>query len=247
MSSVVDDVNRSLLAFLWFLLALALAAGIGAWWLGPGVVGLVLDEERRSQPYFLLHFSARGNEPDEYAADFASLVQAEQGQLLWRGSLVRLLDGRLQDEWPDLMLFRMPTGGSLAQTVTSPEYRELTAERRLLLLGAPQPPEGLTDATTLLVWLTRADADDPAAVDAAQQGVIANLGEYGGALVWQAPLDMIGGRDEWDHLAVMAFPDVDSAERWFREPGSLTERTLAGRSVERQAWLLLRAAYLASQ
>jgi len=243
-SSVVGTVNRSLLGFIWFLLALALAAAAGAWWLGPGVVNLVLDDERRSEPYYLLHLGEQSVPGSEYAAQFTSLVQAEDGELLWRGSLERVLEGRLQDEWPDLMLFRMARGGDLIQTVTSPEYRRIISGRRLMLLGVPEPPADLTGTGTLVLWLQQTDDGDQAAASAALAQVAQNLSNFSGAVMWDSPVDLITGQGQWDHLAVLAFPDAATAQNWFREPASLTERTLAGKNLQHQTWLLMNAGYL---
>lgn len=242
--SVVGVVNRSLLAFVGFLLALVIAAAVAAWWLGAGVVNLVLDESRRNEPYYLLHLGGQGVQGDQYAAQFSGLVQAEEGELLWRGTLERLLEGRLKDEWPDLMLFRMPRGGDLVQLITSPEYRQLTADRNLLLLGAPQPPLDLSAATTLVFWLQQTNT---ASDDAARQALLQvgrNLARYSGSIAWDSPVDVISGQGEWDHLTVLSFPGDTEAQQWFREPASLTERTLATKNLQQQAWLLLRASYL---
>ena len=46
--------NRSLAGFLVFLLVLVVAGLVGTWVLGPNLVGLAIDEERRDAPYYLL-------------------------------------------------------------------------------------------------------------------------------------------------------------------------------------------------
>jgi uncharacterized protein (DUF1330 family) len=237
-------VNRSLTAFIGFLLVLLLAAAYAAWWLGPGVVKLALDESRRNQPYYLLHLGEQGVQGDQYTARFTSLVQAEEGRLLWRGNLERLLEGRLKDEWPDLLLFQMARGGDLVQVITSPEYRQLTSERTLLLLGAPLPPLDLTQSTTLILWLQQTDDPEDGAADQALNRVTANLAQYSASVVWDTPLDVLAGQAQWDHLTLLSFPDEATAQQWFREPASQTERTLATTDMQRQAWLLLQASYL---
>jgi len=220
------------------------AAAFAAWWLGPGMLNLVLDDSRRNEPYYLLHLGQQGVQGDKYSARLTGLVQAEEGELLWRGGLARLLEGRLKDEWPDLMLFRMPRGGDLVQLITSPEYRQLTAQRNFLLLGVPQPPVDLTAASTLVLWLQRTDGSGSEVAAQALAQVGRNLSQFSGEVVWDSPVDVISGHDDWDHLALLAFPGEAEAQAWFREPASLTERTLAARKLQHQAWLLLTAAYL---
>ena len=50
--------NRSLAGFLLFLAVLGVAASIGIWYLGPNLVSLAFDEERRNAPYYVLSFAA---------------------------------------------------------------------------------------------------------------------------------------------------------------------------------------------
>ena len=120
--------NRSFSGFLLFLGVLFVAAAGGVWWLGTDVVELALDDERRDAPYQLLQLVEQDQPGGRYAAEFTRLVQNEEGDLIWRGRLERLLEGRTEDEWADLMLFGLPKGGDLVQLITSPEYRELKAK-----------------------------------------------------------------------------------------------------------------------
>ena len=234
--------NRSFASFLTFLLILALAAAGGVWWLGVDLVDLALDDERRTSPYQLLHFADAEAGSGAYASELAELAREEEGQLVWRGGLTRLLDGRSEDEWQDLMIFSFSGGGGLVQLVTSPEFRELKQDRRSLLLGLSGPPLPLAETSVLLIWLHALPADDsqPPDLDA----VIMNLGQFGGSLMLQSALDQAAGESPWNRVAVIAFPSAEQASSWFRDAASETERTLAGKHLQRQAWLLLSASHL---
>lgn len=235
--------NRSLASFLTFLMVLALAAAGGVWWLGVDLVDLALDDGRRTTPYQLLHFADADASGGEYASSLTNLVRAEEGDLVWRGGLDLLLDGRSEDEWQDLMVFGLPRGGGLVQLVTSPEFRELAEGRRTLLLGTSAPALQLARTGTLLVWL-QADPEPDGEPRQTIDAVTASIAAYGGTLVVQGELDQVAGDSPWNHVAVLAFADAQQARDWFRDPASVTERTLATKHLQRQAWLLMSAGYL---
>ncbi len=232
--------NRSLLSFLLFLLALALAAALGVWWLGLGVVQLGLDEDRRSQPYYALQLSSTPA-GDGFPRRFAELAQLDDGALLWRGGLTRLLDGRQRDQWRQAMLFAFPQGGKVVQMITSAEYRELTEDQTYLFLGAQAAPEDVSTDATLLLGLLRGRDGEASVAGAELGGVTANLQDFGGRVVWRTAIDPLAGEPAWTGLLLLAFPDGTQAQAWFREPASVTERALAAKTLERQAWLLLSA------
>ncbi len=224
-------------------MVLALAAAGGVLWLGIDLVDLALDDERRTSPYQLLHFADADAPAGEYAGALTSLVRSEDGDLVWRGGLDRLLDGRSEDEWQDLMIFGLPRGGGLVQLVTSPEFRELAEGRSTLLLGTSAPALELARTGTLLVWL-QADPEPDGPQRQALDAVTASAAPYGGTLIVQGELDQVAGESTWNHVAVLAFGDAQQARNWFRDPASVTERTLATKQLQRQAWLLMSASHL---
>lgn len=223
-----------------FLAALLVAAAGGVWWLGPGIVTLALDETRRNEPYHLLHLAASEEaETPRYVGRFSELSRAEEGELVWRGGLDRLLDGRVRDEWTELMLFEFAGGGNFVQLVTSAEYRELTGDKHLLLLGTQTPPQALAQSAIVLLWLIESPEADstPASIDS----VLANLDGFSGSVIWDTPVDNLRETDGWNRIVLIAFADVAQAEAWYREPLTVTERTLAGTLLLNQAWLLIRS------
>lgn len=228
--------------FLLFLTALILAAGAGVWWLGPPVVELALDEDRRGEPYYLLTLTD-SDQAGEYVRNVAALARKEGGEMLWRGGLERLLDGRVADEWQDAVLFRFGAGGGVVQMITSPEYRSLARGRKVLLIGSPEPVGDVAARSVAVLGLLKSRDVEQPSTDALA-GITAGLAESGGALIWNGPMDVLAGDAGWSRGLLVTFADERQAEAWFRNPGVETERALARKVFERQAWLLLKAAYL---
>ena len=52
-----------------------------------------------------------------------------------------------------------------------------------------------------------------------------------GKLVWDAPLDWIRGREQWNRVLFLQFPDAPAAGAWLRDPATLTARALASRDL----------------
>jgi len=233
--------NRSLLGFLLFVAALLVAAGFGVWWLGPPVVELALDDSRRSEPYFLLNLTD-ADPGGEYVPGLAALARAEDGEMLWRGSLTRLLDGRVADEWADAVLFRFAAGGDVVQMITSPEYRALVEGRRILLLGSAVPLTGLDERGNLILGLLEA-RDGGRPMQDAVAVLTASLAGFDGTLLWDGPVDRLAGDAVWDRLLLVSFATEEGAKAWFRDPAVETERALGRTAFDRQAWLLLRSGY----
>lgn len=234
--------SRSLVGFLLFLGVLLLAAGAGVWWLGPAVVGLALDEDRRSEPYYLLTLTD-SDEGSDYVREAAELARRESGEMIWRGRLERLLDGRVADEWPDAVLFRFAAGGDVVQMITSPEYRSLASGRRVLLIGSAEPVGDVASRPVVVLGLLDS-REQEAPTDDALTRITAGITDSGGALIWNGPIDVLGGEGRWNRGLLVTFADERRAEAWFRDPTVETERALARKVFERQAWLLLRADYL---
>ncbi len=122
--------NRSLAGFLVFLLVLVMAGLVGTWILGPNLVGLAIDEERRDAPYYLLNFVAGEIAPERqasYRSDLAKLVVDDGGQ-------VRIGPvGDSHDRWREEL--RVPGNDSV------PMYR-VGAVEDVGNLGTGPPAEG---------------------------------------------------------------------------------------------------------
>ena len=230
--------------FLIFLGAIALLGTVVAWWVGPQMLMLVFDGERRSQPLTVLHLA-------DYAPDNQSLylaryetplldyLGAEGVPLLWQANLEHAVQGRVMDEWKRIHQLRFNEAAGFLQTVTSSEFRGLSsvnvAYRRLVLAVNGDLPD-MTDPVVVLLLLQGADAapDDLASLKA-------NLDDYQGEAVWDTPIEVfeIGEPENWNRLVAIGFTNALDANGWLRDPGSVTERALAAARHERMVTLLL--------
>lgn len=223
------------------------------WWLGPAVVSLVVDGDRRAAPYYVVHLASvpDGADSSDYFQQLRQLVREEEGQLLWRGSLMTVHSGRLADERDDLLVYRFATGADVVQLMTSAEYRSLASVVPPLFLGTPIPPEALEEHGVLLLWLLRLREEEVAtdrstqtitpgvggAAPTALESVFATLAPFRGRMVWQTPTAVIAGPVDWNTLVVLAFPDSASASDWLADSTTATELTLARKAVAAQALL----------
>ena len=240
--------SRSLAWFLVFVAALAVGGALGAWLLGPSVVSLAFDEERRNAPYYLLHLVGAvpdGRDTREFRRELAELVVADGGRLLWPATTIQVAEGRVEDEWRDLQLFEFDRGGDLVEMLTSASYRELTARHAPttnLVLGTDRAPDAIAAGGAVLLNLY---AVNEAATDefvSAARELSGSLASESGRLLWDAPLTGLEGEVPWTHVLLFAFDDVKAAEDWLRDPATITRRTLVKRGATLTVTLILRSA-----
>lgn len=229
--------NRSLLTFLTFLLLLAGGAGLLIWWVGPAMVSLALDDERRSAPYYLVHLLER---PDNsgYFQRFGQLLREEEAQLLWRGTLQGLHSGRSRDEMADVALLEFQAGAGVVRMMTSSAYRSLTEPVQPVLLGSARPPGPIAQDESLVLWLLETvEGADLAVLD----GLGDSAGDYGGQLIWSERVDVLEGDRPWNRALLIAFPDAAAVTAWLADPGTATDRALARRQYVTDAMLELQS------
>ena len=243
--------SRSLGLFLLFLVGLALLGVVGAWYLGPSLVSLAFDEERRNAPYYLLNLVA---DPDQdatqhaassstFQAALAELVASDDGQLLWRAATLQVAEGRVEDEWQDLQLFEFPRGGDFVEMLTSTRYREIVdAHPRLarLALGTGHAPDGIASTGAAVLSLFRV-GEQTAEFSQGTRELASNLGEFQGGLIWDAPLTDLEGEMFWNHILLFEFENVAAAEGWLRDPGTVTQRSLIQRGAQGTVTLILQS------
>jgi uncharacterized protein (DUF1330 family) len=220
-----------------FLCVLAGGAGLLAWWVGPAMISLALDEDQRSSPYYLIHL-LDVEDTGSYFQDFGSLLREEEAQLLWRGSLQALHSGRTRDEIGDVALLEFGAGSSVVRMMTSTAYRDLTARRRPILLGTDLPPGPIARDETLVLWL----------VELVEGGDVAELetlgksaGAFMGQLIWSTPVAVLEGDRRWNHALLIAFPDGERLAEWLESPATATARALARRQHAAEAMLELQS------
>lgn len=229
--------NRSLLSFLIFLAVLLVGFAVVGWWVGPTMVTLAFDEERRSEPYYLIHLITLSEE-STYFQSLGELLREEDAQLLWRGALTALYEGRSQDELEDVALIEFSEGSGVVQMMTSSTYRNLTKDRAPVLLGTAAAPGPIARDETLVLWLfeltegTKGEALVPLADSAAP---------YDGQLVWSTPVDVLEGDRPWSYVLMLAFPSRPAIEAWLADPQTSTDRALLHRHFEEEALMELTA------
>ncbi len=237
--------SRSLASFLIFLVALAGVSALGVWWLGADIASLAIDDSRRNQPYYLIHFATLDDPADPYFRLLNDLAREEEGELLWRGALLQLRSGRQADEWQDVHVLGFPRGANLVQMMTRAEFRSLLASQRTLLLGTAGEPVDLAATRYLLVWLLQYREGSEDNAKSAIQNVLRTAAGYSGAVVWNTRADPFGGSDEWDHVVALSFSGPGDAASWLNDPLTVTEQALARKYFPREALLELQSSELA--
>lgn len=236
-------VNRSLAGFIVFLVVLLIAAGIGAWLLGPNLVGLALDDERRGAPYYLLNFAA-GEQVYEYGKAFAELAAGDEGRLAWQATTLRVVDGRLHEQWRAVQLHEFPRGSDFVEMLTGSGYREVVASHPRvshMMLGTGTVPQGLHAGQLVVLDLLEIDAQG-ANVEAAMARLVAAHGAFQGEVIWDVEVADPEAEWPWNRLLVLQFPNEDRARRWLLDPVAVTERALAAADVGRRVTLIVRSA-----
>ena len=232
-TSAANGLNRSLTTFLAFLGLLAGVAGLLAWWAGPAMLSLALDDERRDAPYYLIHLLDT-EDPGGYFQSFGTLLREEEAQLLWRGSLRALHAGRSQDEVADVALLEFGAGSSVVRMLTSTAYRDLTGDAGPLLLGTATAPGPIAQDETLVLWLVEL-------VEDGDVSVLETLGrsatDFGGQLIWSTPVAVLEGDRAWNHALLLAFPTGTAFGSWLTAPATATDRALVRRQHAAEARL----------
>jgi uncharacterized protein (DUF1330 family) len=229
------ELNRSLLGFLIFLVVLAGASAMVAVWVGPTMISLALDDERRNAPYYLVHLISL-QEPAEYFSSFSQLLRQEEAQVLWRGGLSALHTGRSADELADVAIVEFAAGSAVVQMLSSASNRDLTSESDPLLLGSSEPPGPIARDETVILWLLQtSEGTDPGMLEALSQSATG----HGGQLVWSTQVDELVGDRHWNHVLMLVFPDPSAVRGWLLDPETRTERALARRHFVADAMLEL--------
>jgi uncharacterized protein (DUF1330 family) len=229
--------NRSLITFLLFLCLLAGGGALLSWWLGPTMISLALDEERRVTPYYVIHL-LDAQDPRGYFQEFGGLLREEEAQLLWRGSLQALHSGRTQDEIGDVAIIEFGEGSSVVRMLTSSEYRQLTATDEPILLGSALPPGPIAHDESLVLWLVEVvEGGDVAALES----LAASATDFQGQLIWSAAIDVLDGERAWNHALLLAFPNGSALSAWLTAPATATDRALVRRQHGAEAMLELQS------
>lgn len=234
--------SRSLLGFLLFCLVLvATTAGV-VWYVGPSLAAIVIDGERRENPYYLLQLlpaaAVTGNVGDpSYRARFVTLAAEDDADLLWQGGRAEVVEGSVLLDVAGAQILEFPTGADLVQVLTSTAYRALddaVGRRSVRFVGTARAPLALApDLASVVVLFQVDEASGPLPLGrAGEGGWLKLLPEHGGSVRWDAAVDVIGSDETWNRVLMLQFPGVAAAERWLGDPVTVTERAIAAKDVD---------------
>jgi hypothetical protein len=235
--------SRALIAFLVFCVLLLAGSVWLAWYVGPTVARIAFDAERREQPYFLLNLTPPSHEATPAAAagqrsTLLELAIADGGRPLWSAGITRrhesrALRGSFRGAMEHLDLVAFARGGDVVQMLTGAPFLELAgaAPGPLWVVGTSVPPADLVSGAVTVVVLYHAVADSPPEPlgTPGRDGWLRALDDYGGRRVWDAPVDWVRGREQWNRVLMLQFSDAPAASAWLRDPVTLTERAIVSR------------------
>ena len=108
-------------------------------------------------------------------------------------------------------------------------------------LGSAGPAPELTPGAASLLVLFRVDESpppDPLGVPG-ESGWLRLLPDHRGRVAWNAAVDPIRGEDAWNRLLLLQFPNALTAQQWFEDPATETERAIAARYLDDVTVLLV--------
>ena len=250
--------SRSLAGFLIFCLLLALATAGIVWYVGPPLAAIVIDEERRANPYYLLQLlpaaaSAAVEGAPSYRSRFLTLAREDDGHLLWQGHGIDVFEGSVLLDVASIQLIEFERGADVVQMLTSSAFRTLAGEFAdappIHHLGTPRRPDDLVDdgATVLVLYRVEDEAAARPLGVPGEGGWLAMLPRYRGSLRWDAPVSGVRGRVGWNRLLLLQFDDPAAAQAWLEDPRTATERAIAGKAVAEMVVLLAHPSELAAR
>ncbi len=239
--------NRHLVIFLVFVVALLTAAAGTAWWLGPQI-NLLINKELREEAVLFLDFSHRGASAGQPAArdveSLAQLVREESGQVRYQGQLVELLDGELSvDEWQRLTIYSLTAGADYFRLRTNPRFQAMVRAGTGRLVMAAQSASADVIAAdggaARVVWLL-ARRGGPS-VDQIES-FLATVRSHGGSQAKELKIARLEGGQDWSLMLVFDFPDQRQALAWHRDVKTRTEVAIMKARYRSTAGLLFREA-----
>ncbi len=231
-----------MLGFLLFCLVLAAATAGVVWYVGPSLAAIVLDGDRRENPYYLLQLlpaaAVTGDVGDpSYRARFVTLAAEDDAVLLWQGGEADVVQGSVLLDVVAAQVLEFPSGADLVQVLTSTAYRVLDrglSPRLVRHLGTGTEPLPLAPDLASVVVLYRFD-EAAGALPLGRPGEVGWLRlvpDYGGKVRWDAPINVIGSDESWNRVLMLQFPDSAAAEGWLADPLTVTERAIAAKDVD---------------
>jgi uncharacterized protein (DUF1330 family) len=259
-------VSGGLRWFLTFLGALAVGFIALAVYLGPNVLAFVFHEDRRTEPFVMVHLLELTNPSDpslpstELAGAAFGIGKDQGGKLLWSARVDAIGEATLQQRWTTLALVRYPSRAAYVDLVTGTEYRnagdvrERWIARRTMLVGvehAPRDDDALTAPATGPRYAARflrfgSDRAEERYFAEWLKQDIAVVEEHRGTVAWEAHLEpLVGDQDaRYDHALIVSFPDGTALDEWWNDPQRATLQSLERRMMDGELVMLLTPAPL---
>jgi hypothetical protein len=248
----------------WFLTFLgALAGGFIALavYLGPNVLAFVFHEDRRTEPFVMVHLIELANPSDpslppaELAGAAFGVGKNQDGKLVWSARVDAIGEGTLQQRWTKLALVQYPSRAAYVDLVTGTDYRdagdvrERWIARRAMLVGVghtPRDADALTAPAAGVRYAARLlrfgsdRAEERYFAEWLKQDV-AVVEEHHGTVAWEARLEpLVGEKDaRYDHALIVSFPDGITLDEWWNDPQRATLQSLERRMMDGELVMLL--------
>jgi hypothetical protein len=220
---------------------MAVTATAVVWLLGPTLLSLMFDDERRSHPLTVLDFVRVTGEPRP--SRLLALAKDEEGQALWHGRVDRVVRGQVNDEWQMLDLIGFDKAADLVRLVTGSAYREALADvavtsRLVLVTDVPPEPMPTSGAAVMFLLGNGMDqsgerVDDPARGLAAINALVLRATGRT-APAWNAALEPLEDASDRGaaRVVVIAFDDIAASDVWLADAETVTELALLGRHFD---------------
>lgn len=198
--------------FFLFLLALVGVGLLARWWLGPTLVGIVLDGDQRSAQYLVL---ALDDGSGATAFGVTSEELPEGSRLLWRSLQPMLALGPSVPDWQRIELWQFASGGSYVQFATGAASRAAKDPQRRALFGASLGEAGLESAVSasLSYPVLFAAQRDPVRVESLERVLGAQV-PRGAKTLWQLEVDGLAGASAYDQWLLLGFPTAEERLDW---------------------------------
>jgi uncharacterized protein (DUF1330 family) len=147
----------------------------------------------------------------------------------------------VQDEWQYVQLFEFPRAGDVVEMFTSSTYRAIVDAHSavpLMLLGSSYAPHALAGRGAVVLSLMTVDPDRES-IDANGRRLPGNLASYRGTLIWTSEVEDLEDQWPWNRVLMLAFPTLELAETWLRDPDTVTDRALSATVARRRVTLVL--------
>lgn len=225
--------------FFLFLVLLSALAGVVTWWLGPNLVGILLDADERRSPYQVLVFDTS----TEYATGFGVSAAAvpEAAQLEWRSSQPVVALGPSVPTWQRIELWRFASGADFVRFATAGQVRaaQSAAGRNRALYGfslatqSADSASGSREATLPLNYPVLLAAGRDATLQQSLDQSAAPLLPAGAQVLWQRALLPLTGGPALDQFLLVSFSSVRERSEWLWNTETQVSLELSRKAFDR--------------